>query len=300
MTVEPEVSMSSISLRQSVGINCIAFSDDGQLLATADVHMNIEVTDSERSRFRICLASGNDRLRPLEWVRNMAFSPEGEALYLAAADKLWAIDTSNGDILWSYAPPTAWGFLIVCPAGLAVLPNGDILASFENSAIGVWNRDGVLTGLWRENDVQRHMQCLASGNVVGCDGFSVASYDPRSRRRLIRRALSERIYGIAVAPKSELVVVRSLNDVSTLDLESGELTHCCPVGVGLPVIALDPQEKFLVLAEEYGVNVVGLDGQIVASHSFTDTEVVSLAHHPSMPCVAIGCADGSTRLWVYG
>ncbi len=179
------------------GFNRVAVSADGRFIATSDVDMNIVVRQGEEVVFDGNFGSDNDKIRPTERVRGLAFSPGGDTLYIAAGSEVAAIRTTTWMPAWYYEPPRSFGFLIVSPIALDVAATGDVAVAFDNGSIVVWDGNGTKKETIRDNDSPRWMRFVAGGSeLVGSDSFSLCKWHPAERKKKSKIVPQSRIFSI--------------------------------------------------------------------------------------------------------
>lgn len=275
-------------LEHSKGLNHLAFRPDGARLAVADTALNVEVREGNHILWTRSLASINYKVHGIQRVRGIVYAPDGSALYALATDVLFALDAETGEELWRYQPPRALGFLVVSTSALAVRSDGLVAASFDNGAIGVWNPDGSLKGLWKDIDTQRHMAFLPDGRLVGDDSFGLTVFDVDTRKRIRRTSLHDRAFGLATSSTGRLAV-RTLHEAWQMSPE-GEIFAKTPVEPGLPLLAFHPTEPILALGAAHAVHVVDAAGKVLHRVAVEDTTVVSMTFAPDGR-VIVGGAD---------
>ena len=280
-------------LAESKGLNHLAFRPDGARLAVADTALTLAVRVGDRTLWSRSLASNEPKVAIVGRVHGLAFSPDGARLYALAPDGIVAFSADLGEHLWTYGPPRTLGFLVTSPMALAVRLDGLIAASFDNGAIGAWNEDGRLIGIWKDVDVQRRMAFLPDGRLLGDDSFGISVFDVESRKRVHRSAFRDRSYGLAVA-RYGYMAIRTLHEAWQMT-PAGDVCARTPVGAGLPLLAYHPHEPLLALSAAHEVAVASVTGEVVARHPVEGTTVVSLAYSPDGRLFA-GGADGSLIL----
>ncbi|MFX8937935.1 hypothetical protein ABTN00_20015, partial [Acinetobacter baumannii] len=90
----------------------------------------------------------NPKVKPTERIRDIAFSPDGTRIYVAAADQVTAVDVESGETAWVYTAPRSFGFLIISPWSLDVSEEGEVVAAFDNGTIVSWDATGQVTHKW--------------------------------------------------------------------------------------------------------------------------------------------------------
>ncbi|MBD3887495.1 pentapeptide repeat-containing protein [Phormidium tenue FACHB-886] len=108
---------------------CVAFSPDGQLLATGDTNRELRLWRvADGKNLLICQGHRN-------WVWSVAFSPNGQFLVTGSDDKtikLWDVQTGQCLQTLQEAPHQVWS--------VAFSPDGQFLASgSESSVVKLWN-----------------------------------------------------------------------------------------------------------------------------------------------------------------
>ncbi len=280
------------------GINHVAYSPDGQTMATSDVHMNVHVTRGSEVVYRRRFNVLEDKIRPTQRVRGMAFSTTGSQLYLAAADRVIAVDVSTGEEIWSHAAPRSFGFLVISPISLATSSSGDVAAAFDNGSVGVWDEDGMLKSLWHHNDAPRMIHFSSDGQtLIGTDSFSLSGWNWETRKRTFKVRLPARVYGMAVSKLAPIAATRTLHGIHLWNLDSKQGIASLPVGFGLPLVAFSPVDQTFAFAERSGVMLVDLNGQVLDQRVVKDGAVLSLAFSPDGKEIAVGCSDNQVRHW---
>src|SRR5471030_1106257 len=233
------------------GYNRVAVSADGRFVATSDVDMNIVVRQGEDVVFDGNFGSDNDKIRPTERVRGLAFSPTGATLYIAAGSEVAALRTATWMPAWHYEPPRSLGLLIVSPIALDVSANGDVAAAFDNGSIVVWDSAGIKKQTIRDNDSPRWMRFVADGSeLVGSDSFSLCKWHPAQRKKMVKIVPQSRIFSIDADRTGQFAAVRTLQDVAIWELRERELIASIPVAPGVPVVAFYPSSELVAYAEK--------------------------------------------------
>jgi WD40 repeat protein len=281
------------------GINHVAYGSDGLTMATADVHMNVHVTRGGELLYQRRFNVLEDKIRPTQRIRGLAFSPDGQLLYLAAADTVLAIDLATGQEAWSYVPPRSFGFLVISPVWLTVSTNGDVAAAFDNGSVAIWDQDGLMKSLWHHNDAPRMIEFAFDGHtIVGSDSFSLTGWNGQTRKPTFKLPMPARVYGMAVSKIAPLAATRTLHGIHLWNLETQQAIGALPVGFGLPLVAFSPANPVFAFAERHGVMLVDMNGQIIDQRAIHGAAVLSLSFSPDGREIAVGCSDNQVRHWL--
>jgi WD40 repeat protein len=282
--------------RERHGINHVVYAHEGGRLATSDVRMNVAVYEGEQRIFSQSYESISQKIRPTDRVRGLQFSPDDSTLYVAAGDTVHAVLVSTGEEVWSYTAPRSWGFLIVSPIALAVAPNGDVAAAFDNGSIAVWDQHGSIRALWHDNDSPRSLFFLKDGSLIaGTDSFSLCAWDVASRQKVFKRRLHDRVFGMAASAFATIVATRTLRTATLWDFDSGAELMSIPVGSGLPLVEFHPKKQLVAFGSRDAVEVVDFEGLPVARYTVDGVRVVSMAFSPDGKELTVGCSDDELR-----
>jgi WD40 repeat protein len=277
------------------GINHVRYSSDGSLLASSDVYMHVKLARGNEVVMERDFNVAQEKIRPTQRIRGLEFNGDASAMFVAAADTLYAVDSATGQDIWTYTPPRAWAFLIVSPLDLAAAP-GLVAAAFDNGAIGVWSEDGIPQALWHSNDGPRMLDFVAgSDHLVGSDSFSINVWDWQQRKSVAKQRLRERVYGFATSPSLRIAATRTLHGIDVWDLELLSVIGTLPVGQGLPVMAFHPTQRLLALGERHGARIVDFEGNQVRSITIDEAIVISLGFSGDGSELAVGCSDSEIR-----
>jgi len=273
------------------GINRVAVSADAKLIATSDVDMNVVVYRGQDVLFSHNLGSANEKIRPTERVRGLAFAPNADLLYVASGDQVTAISTDGWQIAWTYEAPRSFGFLIISPIALDVADNGDVAAAFDNGSIVVWDGLGNRKHTVKDNDSPRWLEFVANGQlVVGSDSFSICSWTMHdSKRKQIR--LQDRIFGLDVNAAGTVAATRSLTDISLWDLSTQRQMCSIPVGPGIPLVKVHPNKPLLVYGERNRIRIVDYSGTLLMDFELAVASALSAAFTADGSELLLGCTE---------
>jgi WD40 repeat protein len=280
------------------GVNRITYSTDGRRRAHSDVDLWVQVWEGDRQRYSGYFGSLNDKVRPTQRVRGLAFAPEAPLLFVAAADRVQAIDLEWGRPVWTYEPPRSFGFLIVSPLALDVDDRGRVAIAYDNGTLGVWDRDGHRLWLQTANDAPRYLKFVPRrGQIVGSDSFWISVWDAESGATVSKLSLRGRAFNLAVDEAGEFAATRGLYSCRIWHLGEGEMVADIPVGEGLPLVQFHPRRRLLALSERRGVNLVDDRGRFLTRLDTGGATVLAIAFHPEGDRIAVGCSDASIREW---
>ena len=277
-------------------VQSLAFGPGGRM-ATGDVNRVVRLWRGEIPFATLDLKSGQDKIRPTERVRGLSFSPDGETLFAACGDLMRAFDSDSGEERWAYRPPRNWGFLIVSPISLSVSNEGDVALATDGGRLSVWTSNGAMKAHWSDNDSPRLLAFADSDRLVGTDSFSLCVWRASTGRKIAKRRLGERAFGMAVSPDGRIAALRTIHGVEAVDLETMETIGQYPVGLGLPLVAFSNDGKRLALGENERVALHEFGNGQIASLDAGESRVRSMKFAPDDASVVAGCSDGALRIW---
>jgi len=294
--------MSLTALRESSVISghdwpvqSLAFAHSTNLLATGDTQRHVKVWYDGKVLHELNLSSREDKVKPTERIRGLAFSPTGDTLYIACGDTLRAVSMTSGEVRWKYTPPRSFGFLIISPVSLAVSTYGDVAVSTDAGRVLLWTAEGALKAQWWDNDSPRQLAFLNGEQLIGSDSFSICTWKISTGRKLSRRRVQERIYGFAATSDASKIVLRSIHDIQVWDVVADVMLAQYGVPYGAPLVSISDQDRVAVA----GVHevVVHTPGRKSITIPLSDASVRSLKIASDGSFVTAGCSDGTIRTW---
>lgn len=278
-------------------IQSLAFTPDLRLMACGDTQRRVRVCFEGQVIHELNLSSKQDKIKPTERIRGLAFSAAGETLYTACGDVIRAISMTTGESRWVYRPARSFGFLVVSPIAIAFSAAGELAVATDAGRMSLFTAEGAMRSHWWDNDSPRHMAFLDDQRVVGCDSFSLCTWRMAAGKKVDRTRLPDRVYGFACAPSAGIVCLRTIHAVEVWDMAANAKIARFTVPVGPPLVAVSPDGKEVFFS---GTDVLLrgciADGQLTA-FPVSGAELRSLTVRPDGKAVVAGCSDGTVRHW---
>jgi len=286
------------TLVHNAPIQTVRFSPTGRFIATADTNVVVKIWHDGEHMFTIDPASHQDKIRPMERVRAIEFSPDEKYVYVTAADTLLAFDMEEGKLAWEYTPPRYLAFLVVMPQTIAVSPTGLVAASFDYGSMATFTPDGQKLLYRHENYAPRMMGFSPQGKaLVGTDRFNLCVWDSETCSLAHRRRLENKVYAMAVSPSEPLVATRELMTMTFWDIDKFEKVCELPASIGMPILAFSPTERMVATGEKTRVRLINMQCQKVRDLTVDEANVLAVAFSPNGKQLAAGCSDHRVRFW---
>ncbi len=297
----PQVNFARADLRQSVftetlnGIQAVAFSPDGKLLATGDMHGEVHVYQVADLKQLLTLRGHTD------WVVSVAFSPDGQTLVSGSQDRTARVwDIRTGQVLRTLTGHDG------AFASVAFSPDGQTLATggFDRT-IKLWD-----VSTWQCHKTWLGHHCSLKTVVFSPDGQMLASGSTDHTVQLwevdtgqIKRTLrhTNEIISIAFSPDGQILASSSLDQTIKLwNVTTGQaLKTLHGYNDAVMSVAFSPWEQILVSG--------GCDGTVkfwdvstgqcqktLRGHS---SVVRAVTFSPDGKLLASGAQDQILKLW---
>src|SRR5690606_15908405 len=122
--------------------NLLLPSQFGIAYGTVDMRVGV------RGAWEVDIGEQDDRIRAVQRVRGIAWTPWG-SLLVAAADKLRSFSPAGG-LEWQWSPPRAFAFVVSCPQAVA-FANNRIMVACDDGEVVLLTVDGRLIKRRRED-----------------------------------------------------------------------------------------------------------------------------------------------------
>jgi WD40 repeat protein len=292
-----EATFKDCRLAQTFGsMTCVAFSPNGELLATCDANGEIQVWQVADSR-RLLTLRGHDH-----WMWSVAFSPDGRYLLSGGQDRtarLWDVQTG------------ACIYVITKQIGVvnhvAFSPNGKIFAtSCEDSTVKLWD---VQTGDYLQTLSGHERRIWSAAFYPDNQTLVSASEDGTLKVWNLETGICQQtltghqnwVWKVVISPDGQMIASTSYDlTIRLWDVATGNC-HTVLSGHQYCVTAADfsPDGKSIATGSDDGTIKLwdvetGKCQQTWAKHT---RRVWSVAFHPSGEFLASAGDDCNIRLW---
>ena len=293
------------------GVNGVAFSPRGGLLASADENGNVQLLDPATGQLIRVLHSSRTGI--LTGITRVAFSPDGKLLASAGEDgyvRLWNLATGQSiRALHAASAPNSVN-------QVAFSPDGKLLASAdEDGNVRLWD-----PAVGRALRTLHASTYSVNGVSFSPDGKLLASADADGNVRLWNPATgrvfrilhSRQATGVAFSPDGKLLASAG-GDYGTVQLwnpvtgKSLRIFHVSSGDNGVTAVAFSPNGKFLAASDgddgtvrlwepTTGRALRMLHG-VTSSIAIANGGMSDVAFSPDSELLAGAGADGTVRLW---
>ncbi|NEO20937.1 AAA-like domain-containing protein [Moorena sp. SIO4A5] len=309
----------------------VAFSPDGQRLATASVDGTARIWDNQGNE--IAVLTGHQ-----DSVFSVAFSPDGQRLATASVDgtaRIWdnqgneiAVLTGHHDRVWSVAfsqdgqrlatasvdgTARIWdnqGNEIAVLTGhqgwvfsVAFSPDGQRLATASSDGTArIWDNQGNQIAL-----LTRHQSSVESV-VFSPDGQRLATassdgtariWDNQGKELAVLRGHRDEVWSVAFSPDGQRLATASKDGTARIwDLQGHELTVLTGHQSWVSSVAFSPDGKTLATASwDNTARIWELQGNEIALLTGHQSSVESVAFSPDGKTLATASMDKTARIW---
>jgi len=279
----------------SKGVHGVAFSPDGQLIATGSLDGAVKLWKPDGTELQTLLGH-TDR------VWGVAFSPDNSLLASASADgtvKLWQLDRKAGTkaLLLRTLKNHQWGAI-----GVVFSPDGQLIASAGlDRKVNLWKRDGALLKTFKESKAIYAIAFSPDGKVLASGGNDKIVTLRNLDGTVLKTLTGHRAHIVSIAFSPDRQIFGSFDGDGRIKLwrSNGRLlaTLNADPGIGFD-IAFSPDSKtFVSVGQNATVKLWRKDGTLLATWMGHNGESRGVAYSPDGKIVASANTDGTVKLW---
>ncbi|MBD1914100.1 MULTISPECIES: AAA family ATPase [unclassified Leptolyngbya] len=274
----------------------VAFSPDGQLLATGDTNRELRIWRvADGKNLLICQGHTN-------WIWSIAFSPDGQMLASSSDDKtikLWDVQTGQCLQTLQEAPYQVWS--------IAFSPDSQLLATgSESTVIRLWSlaRGECCATLEGHTDWVRSVSFSPNGQLLasGSEDGTVKLWNLKSGKCCkTLRGHEKGVWSVAFSPKGDRLASSSSDQTIKLwNVESGECLNTLSGHTNwVRSIAFSPDAQTLASgSEDQTVKLwqvdTGENFQVLRGHT---SWVRAVAFSPDGQTLVSGGGDYTVKFW---
>ena len=279
----------------SKGVHSVAFSPDGQLIATGSLDGAVKLWKPDGTELQTLLGH-TDR------VWGVAFSPDNSLLASASADgtvKLWQWDRKarTKALLLRTLKNHQWGAI-----GVAFSPDGQLIASAGlDGKVNLWKRDGTLLKTFKQSQAIYAIAFSPDGKVLASGGNDKIVTLRNLDGTVLKTLTGHLAHIVSIAFSPDRQIFGSFDGDGTIKLwrSNGTLlaTLNADPGIGFD-IAFSPDSKtFVSVGQNATVKLWRKDGTLLVNLTGHDGESRGVAYSPDGKIIASANTDGTVKLW---
>ena len=275
----------SLEIQSGAAITHLKISPNGDRAALARVDSRIELFHRGTLAWSFSFESDDDRHKPIDYVRGLAFSHDESRLFVLAHETCSCFSVNDNELLWERSVERINAFQITYPVSCLPLADGVIVA-YENGTIHRLDMDGEVKWQITEAFTPRWMRRVGD-IIVGLDGHNHCQWDVSNGARIKARKVPNRVF--AYDRNNFGTVYRTADHVVWVN-DAGESAQE-NTSVGLPSVIVSS----LGVVGWGELNHLQLwwpqEGRRIALK--LPSEIMSIAQHPVSQHFWLGLRDGS-------
>ncbi|KAJ5710017.1 hypothetical protein N7493_009609 [Penicillium malachiteum] len=277
------------------GIDSVAFSPDGQIIASGSSDMTVRLWDAKTGQELQTLQSHS------YFVQSVAFSPDGQIIASGSADntiKLWGTKTGQELQTFLHFDPVK---------SVAFSPDGQIIASgLVINIIKLWdikNQELQIPALRSSSHWIISITFYSDGQIVasGSSDGTIKLWDTKTSKELqILQGHSESVSSVAFSPDGQIIVSGSYDrTIKFWDSGTGQELHTIQGHSDrVDSVASSPDNQTIASADDLAIKLwdakTGQELQTIQNHS---RWFYSIAFSPNGQILPSRSSDWTTKLW---
>jgi WD40 repeat protein/3',5'-cyclic AMP phosphodiesterase CpdA len=279
------------------GVNAVAFSPDGTLIATGSDDRTARIWDASTGAPRTTLTGHTDA------VRAVAFSPDGTVIATGSADRTARIwDAATGGALATLTGSGGGGVRAV-----AFSPDGTLIATgSDHRTAWIWDAStgAPRASLSGHTDAVRAVAFSPDGTLIvtGSDDGTGRIWDSATGgARATLTGHTDAVGAVAFSPDGTVIATGSADGIArTWDSATGAARTTLTGGIGgVRAVAFSPDGALIATGSDDGTGRIWDSATGAARVTLTGhTDVVrAVAFSPDGALIVTGSDDGSARVW---